>query len=95
MHFWAELGPKTINIPGAREGFPPRAGKVRFLQNDRKFLKFHETSSNSANFPERRAAGAPENEKVDLALYRCPFRVVIFASKTANSHDFHEKVQFS
>jgi len=21
----------------------------------------------------------------------CPFRVVIFASKTANSHDFHEK----
>jgi len=41
MHFWAELGPKTINIPCAMEGFPPRAGKVRFFAKSR---KFHEIS---------------------------------------------------
>ena len=60
-----------------------------------KFMKFHEISWNVAKFPERRAAGAPESEKVDLALHRCPFRVVIFTSKSANFHDFHGKVEFS
>ena len=41
MRLWAELGPKTINIPCAMEGFPPRAGNVRFSRKVALFAHFH------------------------------------------------------
>jgi len=50
-------------------------------------MKFHEISGKFMKFP-------PENEKVDLALDRWPFLVVIFTSKMENFHDFREKVKF-
>ena len=90
--FGLNWAPKTINIPCATEGFPPRAGKVRFWCEK---LQIHEIPWNFAEFSEMRAAGAPENEKVDLELYRCPFRVVIFTSKSVNLHDFYEKAEYS
>ena len=51
-------------------------------------MKFHEISGNFMKFP-------PENEKVDLALDRWPFLVVIFTSKIKIFHDFHEKSEIS
>ena len=51
-------------------------------------MKFHEISGNFMKFP-------PENEKMDLALDRLPFLVVIFTSKIENFHDFHEKSEIS
>ena len=36
----------------------------------------------------------PDNEKVDLAVDRWQFLVVIFTSEIENFHDFHEKVKF-
>ncbi len=51
-------------------------------------MKFHEISGNFMKFP-------PENEKVDLALDRWPFLVVIFTSEIENFHNFHEKSEIS
>ena len=51
-------------------------------------MKFREISGNFVKFP-------PENEKVDLAVDRWPFLVVIFTPEIENFHDFHEKGEIS
>ena len=66
---WAIWVPKTINIPCAMEGFPPRAGKVRFSQKVAFFAHFHTFRENHPFSWFLGFLGFPW-KNIDLALYR-------------------------
>ena len=95
MRCWAELGPKTINIPCAMEGFPPGPEKCAFLQKSQISWNFMKSHKISRNFRKGAPPGRPKMKRL-IWRYTCvhsgwwilPQKVQIFMI-------FMEKVEFS
>ena len=94
----ALFAPKTINIPGAMEGFPPWAGKVRFLAKSSTFCYFSHFSRKTRIFMIFRILGFPIGKHWFGAIQVAVFsrkscmdtsRVVSFCTKAQNDENEH------